>query len=154
MESRAFDTLTRSLSGAPSRRVLARAFAGSVLGGLLSVVGHEEADARKCGPCLVKKRGRCTKDRRDDRPCRGDGRCLNGRCNPKQTCKGFLDPCLLGIECCSGVCRADQKCDSSYPQRGHDVCSVKKDCATVCYADGSCDMPCDCVGYRCGSCIA
>ncbi len=142
-----FGSLARAVRGVASRRLVTRALVRLSLAGALGVAGLEDAAARRCGPCLTRRNGRCRRDRPDDTPCKSDGRCLNGRCNPAPTCKGFRESCFFHFECCGGSCLGPLGCDDSATGG---VCRVDRDCAEVCHGDGTpCDRPNDCIGYRC-----
>jgi hypothetical protein len=129
MDEIRFDSLTRSLTTARSRR---RALGGLLTGvfGVLSRPEPEEAAAhdlkdkckkksgeakKKClkkakqhaaqharqtpppGPCIAKP---------NDAACNGNGRCLNGVCNPKPQCLDHEAACFTPGECCSGLCQS------------------------------------------------
>jgi hypothetical protein len=121
MDHDRFDTLTRNLVRAASRRGLLSRFASSALAAMLFTPG-DEAAAKSCPPCRKKKRGRCRKKRPDGTPCGACRACQDGRCAdlPLGT------SCGTGKSCQGGVCAA---CDSGLtpctPGPGNTCCSGK-----------------------------
>jgi hypothetical protein len=90
MDTRTFDTATRSLSTAgarsTSRRGMTRLLGGLVLGALLGLLGLQGVDAKcrkKCGPCQRCKKGKC-KPKSAGATCAG-GACQGGTCVPTPT---------------------------------------------------------------------
>ena len=160
MDSARFDSLTRSLTRAGSRR---RAMAAAI-GGALAVLALADpehavagnsgkckpkcADCETCdkGPChrtqhgKVCKKGKC-KPKPNDIPCSGSGKCLNGICNAQPTCKKYLDACDSGNPqfCCSGICNAFNPFTPT--------CATGA-AGTNCLAPTDCTSG-SCVGYRC-----
>ena len=116
-----------------TRRGGLRALAALLSAGLgLRLSG--EASAAECGPCYRKVHGRCRR-KRDNAPCRTNGRCLDGRCKRRPTCRGSGEPCAGGptTDCCSGVC--SEFCGTGAAGR-------------PCHDDGDC-ISGVCIGYRC-----
>jgi hypothetical protein len=138
MDTERFAVLLRGVAAPPSRRVLARALAGLVLGGTLPAAWQQTSEAKKCAPCRKKKKGKCKGKLPDDTPCGQGGRCLKGRCNPAPVCRTVGVGCAVdnAVACCSGVCRpADLTC-----RRGNS--------GAVCLSDLDC-ISGKCIGYRC-----
>ena len=86
METARFDVLSRALSRERSRRTALAA----LLAGPLALLGVTETTAKH------KQRNPC-KGKPDDTPCKGDGRCLLGVCNPRPTCGGLDRPSLAAF---------------------------------------------------------
>jgi hypothetical protein len=81
------------------------------------------------GPCAGKA---------DNADCNGDGRCLNGGCNPKPTCLATNAMCTTDDQCCTKACESGE-CDAgSDAQPNGAECQVDLDCRSR-----------RCVGYRC-----
>src|SRR5215218_619126 len=106
MDADRFDTLSRSLSDARSRRTMMAA----LLGGTLSLVGLAEAEAKKkCQPCKKLKHGKCKGKKPDGTACPG-GACQGGSCVAATVapppCQGKADfeDCGNGMKCSGGVC--------------------------------------------------
>ena len=112
MDGSHFDTLTRSLITASSRR---RALAGLLLGSL-GLLGSraEEAAAKNCRKIKNrKKRKKCLKKAKSTQSCTpscggkacGDDGC-GGSCGPcfRGSCQGGVCVCPSGQEVCDGVC--------------------------------------------------
>ena len=141
MEREQFDQLTRALANSPTRRTIARAIAGLAVGAAV-FSASEESDAKKkkkCGPCRIRKKGRCRGNKPDGTTCNGDGQCFAGNCNPKPACQGTGTDCTQGNPgvCCSGACRAgDNKC-----QNGGN--------GSPCLQTSDCITPSTCVAYIC-----
>jgi hypothetical protein len=128
MDQMRFDDLTRSLSGAPSRRDIVRGFVGAAFG-LAAARLPQAATARKkrrkkqkpCAPCQQRTNGRCNGAQPNGTPCGECGTCVNGVCSPaKVDCGGvctFCDttarcrtspngaPCLGDGTCLDGGCQ-------------------------------------------------
>jgi hypothetical protein len=94
MESRDFDVLTRLLSAASSRRALARALAGLVLG--LTGLQAEEASASCSGPGT-----RC--GRSGDLACCA-GACKKKRGSRKRFCTANRNACTAPLSSCGNSC--------------------------------------------------
>jgi hypothetical protein len=96
----------------------------------------------RCGSCATCESGGVCVPRANNSLCGGEGRCLNGVCNPLPNCDpaGTL-PCLGGdaADCCSGRCCAEGGftfcCESELGAR----CNDSEDCAEGLI----------CVGFRC-----
>jgi hypothetical protein len=176
LDAERFDTLARFLSGSPTRRGALRLLAGAALGGVMGSRADGEASAHNALPACKKKSGKakkkCIKNARkhnathatppppppppppcqgrpDDTPCNGDGRCLNGVCNPKPTCgfgADFGSPTLSQCRsaspetCCSGRCIV-----ISQP---FGLCYVSAQ-GQSCIETTNCDLNLECVGYVC-----
>ena len=112
MDADRFDRLLRSLVTVRSRRGISRFLIGSVVGssltplalqsGLVAKQGHRHHKKKSCPPCKQKKNGKCRGAKPNDAACNGDGRCLNGVCNPKPTCSPAGGPCGLPPCCATG----------------------------------------------------
>jgi len=106
-----FDTLTRALSGAPSRRSIVRALAG-VASGLAAAGAAHDATAQKnrkkkrgqkqghgqnqqpCPVCQQRVNGRCDSTILNTTLCGECGVCFNGACGPaKRECGGLCTFC-------------------------------------------------------------
>jgi hypothetical protein len=139
MDGTHFDALTRTLRNVHSRRGLVRWLGGAVLAAG-PLVPSGTAQARSCSPCQKKKHHKCKADpTRNDATCNGDGKCLNGRCNPKPTCDGGGVLCIPSgdnAHCCSGLCGGDRCADEAGTDGAE--CLENKSCRSG-----------RCVGYRC-----
>ncbi|HET7095218.1 MAG TPA: hypothetical protein VFI22_17145 [Thermomicrobiales bacterium] len=105
MDRRRFDALAKRLGdNATSRRTAA---SGLAAWALTATLGPPAAGAKhrkkKCKACHVRQGKKCVKAA-DDSSCKGDGRCLNGKCNPKPNCAPAEAPCSHSSECCSHEC--------------------------------------------------
>src|SRR5688572_32963979 len=89
MEMARFDALVRSLTIAPSRRALARGLAALAIAGAADAPRRREAEAKSCGPCRRKKKGKC-KPKPSGAPCGPCRQCRGGRC--------------------TGLCQGDEGC--------------------------------------------
>jgi hypothetical protein len=83
------------------------------------------------GPCAGKT---------DNADCNGDGRCLNGVCNPKPTCISEGSSCagLGNAGCCSRACEGGE-CDDGIDSQPN---------SAQCQLDTNCQSR-RCLGYRC-----
>jgi hypothetical protein len=125
-----FDALLRRWTGIRSRRAMARAVAGLVLGGAAVMFRGEDASAKRCGPCRKKKKGRCKGSKPNGSPCGGVCQeCRNGACLAKPdgtgcgTCQECQDGacvtspdnagCDGGGRCFGGTCIAKPECAES-----------------------------------------
>jgi hypothetical protein len=173
MDGSTFDRLTRSLGTAGSRRrVLTGLLAGTV-GLLNAQTEQAAAKKkcppckkRKAGKCKAKKpdgtacaggscrSGQCVAatappppgpcdGKADDTACNGDGKCLNGVCNPRPECKAsgaggcnssnFPSNCCAGPVCSNGVCASNPSgAFAPLPCQGNADCRSRR-----------------CIGYRC-----
>jgi len=146
MDADDFDSLTRVLTGAQSRRRALTAIVGSV--GLLGLVGHDEASAGpgKCKPacfdCATCKKGSCKKvngrlhctkskckPKPDSTPC-GGGTCQNGTC---------VGPFPSPLPFCAGknfcpIATLPPTCQASGAQC---VCAAKEGGESVCVLESS-----------------
>jgi hypothetical protein len=115
MDAARFDELARNLANTSSRRRASRTLAALALGGALSVSLGDGTQAKKCGPCRKKKKGKCKKKLPDGTPCGGEcNACLGGACGSKPdgtACGGECNQCLSGTcgnkpggTACGGVC--------------------------------------------------
>lgn len=134
MDTRTFDTVTRSLipagSSSTSRRGMIRLLGGLALGAPLGLLGLQSVDAKcrkKCGPCKRCKRGTC-KPKPAGTACAG-GTCQGGICVPAAT------PPLV---CPSGTFavaeRCAPNCGAPCEARGG-VCAVTIEGFTTCVPD-------------------
>ena len=168
MDGTRFDTITRSLTVAGSRR---RALAAAV-GGVLGLLGHarpediaaggkckpkcDECETCKkgkhgkkgkckpkgngssCGPCRTCESGKCTGVRPTNTTCNGDGKCYAGECAARPTCLANASICPAATPCC-GDCNT--------------VVGLCKLSATgqECYGTENCavGIGLTCQGYRC-----
>lgn len=143
MDGSGFGTLVRGLAAIPSRRSVLAALGAGALAALAGGDRPDDAVARgrkgrktDCEPCQTRKKGRCKGHTPDDTPCNGDGRCLDGRCNPRPYCLGPEAACLVDGDCCSDYCHWETK-RCLAPLFGE-----------PCLADGDCFSG-RCIGYRC-----
>ena len=96
MDARLFDTLSRMVSTAGSRRHAAMTAVGGVLALLGLAEPPEVAAKKKCPPCKKRnKQGKCKKKKPDGTSCGSGGACQGGSC----VCPG-------GTEACGGACVA------------------------------------------------
>jgi hypothetical protein len=107
LEPTRFDTLTRSLAAAPSRRGLARVFAGlavagplSALGGRGSVEAKKKHKHKKCKSPKKKCGAKCVAVQSDPRNCGSCGHecangesCISGQCSDSNGCPAGLTRC-------------------------------------------------------------
>jgi hypothetical protein len=160
-----FDQLLRSLMRRyPSlmrrypRRWLNQAVLGLAVGSVLGASATERAAAKKhknnkkknCPPCKKRKNGRCRGNKPNNTVCKGDGRCLDGVCQPRPTCSPAGGPC--GIPpCCATGC-----IDIMLP--GGEIVPGGCPCSSAgrpCYETSDCcqppsePVPRSCVGYVC-----
>jgi hypothetical protein len=103
-----------------------------------------QADGATCenNPCKGCQNGACV-NLANDTACNGDGRCLNGVCNPNPHCWSTGLPCIQGPDetpCCAGVCQSFGSATTTCGRLNNPglPCNVGTDCEL-----GSC------VGYRC-----
>lgn len=141
MDANGFDSLSRLLGEAPSRRGLLRGMTAAALGlaeARFPGAAGAKNKKKKCGPCQTRKHGKC-KQAHDNAPCTGNGRCLNGNCNPPPTCTGQgIFNCTDSSQCCSGVCETSGGFGCAFGGEGA-ICHTVLDCGIVF----------TCVGYRC-----
>ena len=144
------DDFARIVSAGFSRRGFIGRFAVSFASVLPFTFRDERAEGKKkkrkrkkpckCPICLQCQGGICI-SAADDVSCNGDGRCLDGQCNPRPACTSAGFGCDLQAPetCCSTVCVPtgpfNAACQISVAGQ---VCKSNDDCAS-----GSC------VGYRC-----
>ena len=161
MDADRFDRLARTLAASASRRRVLRGLTGGVLGGVLGLVGLEEAAAacrlsgQRCSPanaCCNGARcldGRCRcKTGQGFEACNGPGtKCVNTNTS-EQHCGACDQPCPTGAVCIDGVCTCPP---------GTEACDGA--CRTACPtgqtrdpASCQCIVPCvpDCSGKACG----
>lgn len=162
MDQQRFDDLSRALATGTSRRRVLRGLTGSVLGGVLGLLGLEEAAAacrligQRCNAnkpccrgavCTAKGVCRCAKTR-GFLPCNGDATtCVNtntseehcGACNnpcgPNEICQSGTCVCATGFHRCGGNCVSNTD---------PDACGAS---CTVCGTTQVCDA-------KAGSCCA
>ena len=76
MDDAGFDRLTRRLAASGSRRRAVIAAVGGALGLVLGTSSGDEAAAgKRCPPSKERHHGRCRKNRPNDTPCKGTGKC-------------------------------------------------------------------------------
>ncbi len=127
MDPSHFDTLARSLYDGRSRRAALASLLGGSLG-LLALVPHEEAEAKKsCPPCKKRKRGKCKKKLPNGTSC-GGGACQNGRCVAATCSDGIKNGSETGVDC-GGSC---PRCANGQS------CASRNDCASALCLDGTC----------------
>lgn len=139
MDIARFDALLRSLAIAPSRRSLARGLAALAIGG---AAWRREAEAKSCGPCRRKKKGKC-KPKPFGTPCGACRQCEGGRCiaqcqGDEECVNGFCippcePPCQSNEDCFYGVCYT--QCN---PPCGSDEGCVDGTCVDQ---TGGCEAP-------------
>lgn len=127
MEPPRFDALSRIVGRPHSRRTTL----ALLTTGPLALRGMSEAETRR------KKKQPC-KGKPDDTPCKGDGRCLSGVCQPKPACLAFGDACSSPDDCCTHACYPHNCLSDGVPPGG--VCRSTGDCDDVYFS---------CVGYVC-----
>jgi hypothetical protein len=145
MDMYRFDDLARWLSAPGSRRLVLAA----LLGGTLSALPPASSSAKKG---KGKKRKRKTRGGSpppsppagvcqgvpNDSPCAGDGKCLNGVCNPPPECRTKADGLCVGAEeCCNGF-----NCLTAVP------CGTGA-AGIPCQVTTDCNAGLVCVGFRC-----
>src|SRR5215211_8507750 len=162
MDGVTFDRLTKTLTAPGSRRralggLLAGAFGLAGWSGMNGAVAHDlkakckkkSGDAKK--KCLKKAKKHAAEHADEappppgpcdgtpnDSPCNGDGKCLNGVCNPKPGCLGYnKGPCLNETVCCGDFCSSGL-CNTITGAATGSPCQNGLDCASG-----------QCVGYRC-----
>jgi hypothetical protein len=165
MDGSQFDTLLRSLTTARSRR---GAVVG-LLGGALGLLGLTDSEAKRkkkhhkkkgqgspppsppasppppcpagCAACQECQNGACV-TKANDSTCNGDGRCLNGTCNPRPTCLANEATCTEGgTPCCSGNCEDPAGANVFF-------CLGVASAGAICQENVHC-LSNACVGYRC-----
>lgn len=106
MHETRFDTLTRSLTTAGSRRRLVSGLLVGTLGRLLPLgAGPTEAKKKKdCPPCKKKKDGKCKENKPDGTACENGGQCQSGRCVPSQQSPPPPGEPLTCAESCAANC--------------------------------------------------
>jgi hypothetical protein len=158
MEADRFDTLTRTLATAGSRRRALVATLGGALG-MFGLVHSDEAQAGgKCRPacdeCQTCKQGRCRRTRhgkkckngtchpvRDRTPCSGGGFCQSGTCDcplGMQFCGTCVNPKTNRAHCgsCGVVCAAGKVCCNgtcAFPNGTENCCVAAGE---ICTPDG------------------
>jgi hypothetical protein len=143
MDAHRFDRFTRALTLASTRRQVTRGLAGLAFGGAIwstPTAARKKKPKKSCGPCRVKKRGKCKGSRPSETPCKGDGRCFAGTCIPKPACLGYASDCSNAGSgpCCSGTCLAGIVCGYGGPE-------------STCLSDLDCEAAqgLSCVAFRC-----
>lgn len=97
MDANRFDTLTRALTEAPSRRSLLHLGMG---GGLAALLGRDNAEARKRGKGKKKKKKNNGPPRTCNPACASFETCDDGTC-----CRNTGTGCVVGTpSCCNGNC--------------------------------------------------
>ena len=116
MDGRTFDTMTRHLAAAQSRRQVMRTLAGGTLGAALGVLGLREAAAQDAANCKSRlgscnRTAQCCEEhdvscRRLSRECRQDTGLRGERCCGIRgaKCAGDCD-CCRGFTCRENECR-------------------------------------------------
>ena len=128
MDGRHFDTLTRSLTTASSRRRALAAFGGT-LGLAVAAASADEAAAKKkkCPPCKKRKQGTCKKKKPDGTACPG-GACQGGRCVAPTCTDGIKNGNETAVDC-GGGCK---RCGTGQG------CTGRNDCASALCSGGTC----------------
>jgi hypothetical protein len=113
MEADRFDTLSRTLSAAPSRRTALRLLAGSVFGSLVTLT-HDDAAAHdallECKKKKGKQKKKCLKKAKAHNGAHttpappGCIRSCAGKTCGSDGCSGSCGTCGIGSECCRGGC--------------------------------------------------
>lgn len=146
MDPNHFDTLTRALTSAHSRRgALATALAG-----VLATLGADHIAAKKkaCPPCKKRKTGKCKGTLPDGAGCKG-GTCQGGKCvaqcaNRRKDgsesdvdCGGTCPRCLNGRTCSNRADCASALCSNGMCQ----ACTASPECGTDTSGPCSCSQP-------------
>lgn len=147
MDGSTFDTFTRSLTMAGSRRHALTGLLAGTLGLLASQVQTAAAKKKKpCPPCKKRKKGKCKGTLPDGAACAG-GACQSGRCVAARppapsgpTCgDGVRNGNEIGVDCGGPDCP---------PCTSGQACSYRADCASA-LCQGTC-QPCS-AGNPCGA---
>lgn len=151
MDADSFDRLARALFSTGSRRGLTRALAGLGIGAGLGAISPDDTLAKKCGPCLTKKKGECKKKRPNGTRCPG-GQCFKGLCNPGCCGAGCATRCAANEVCADPANeRCGFNCEACFDPCGCGAtfdteigfCFVKAALTTAC-ATPQCDSQGDC----------
>ena len=156
MDDARFDTLTKALGTAPSRRALTRVLAGLSLGGVLAALSVREATA------AVRNGGA---------PCTTGSQCKTGRCQRNNTCScssRYLTCKQPTNPCTQAACNVETKRCVTRKKRNGTPCTVGgfdgtcvagacTDCGQInqaCCSNGICGAGATCVGFpfRCVPC--
>jgi hypothetical protein len=169
LDSKHFDALARTLAARPTRRAvtgaaLAGALGAAGLGWPGSAAGKRKKKKKKCRGCPACKqcvKGRCKPvpnftpcggvcqecqggqclNKPNDSACNGDGKCLEGVCNPRPNCiSANVGGCASNPNCCSDDCEEP-------PQGG--ICLAGAN-GKPCRVNGDCDSN-SCIGYVCAA---
>jgi hypothetical protein len=145
MDSARFDSFTRSLTIAGSRRRILTITLSSALGLVFEASSvHEAVAKKKCPPCKKRKHGKCKKNKPDGTPCIG-GTCRNGQCCiptcattnacGSDGCGGSCGTCSGNRVCINGTCF----CPPERSCAGGVCCPTGQVCAGgVCQGAGTC----------------
>lgn len=152
MDGSTFDTLTRTMTTAGSRRRAIGVLSAGTLG--LLATRTEEAAAKKkpCPPCKKRKDGKCKKKKPDGRLCAG-GTCHGGKCiaapGPSPTCSDGITNGTESDVDCGGSC---SRCTNGKSCVGRDDCigalcinNVCTSCSAIgneCFSDAHGDCTC------------
>ena len=146
MDGSRFDSWSRTLAAPLPRRgllglaTLAFALPATAVEAKKKNKPKPKPRPKKCNACTVRKGRRCAVDfSKNDGPCTGGGRCLNGTCNPRPRCSPHATPCDANGDCCSGVCASAGGGESSCLEGAE---------GTACFGDGDCASN-FCDGFRC-----
>jgi hypothetical protein len=149
MDTSRFDTLTRTLTSAGSRRRALVALSG-VFGLAMGMASTQDSEAKKkCPLCKKRKNGKCKKNRPDGTACPG-GTCQSGRCIAAAPSLPPPPPCATAAAC--PVPPASQLCAQATCIGG--TCGIGPKAAnTVCRPiAGECDVAaevCEGTGLNC-----
>jgi hypothetical protein len=153
MHASRFDTLSRSLTAARSRRgALVSVFAGSLTvlsareGWAKKGKGKKGKKAKKKGTVATSPppTGNPCAGQLDDTPCNGLGKCLASACNPRPSCNNDScgPPSNTGdTGCCGEYCLGTGPSQPGFCRRG--------EVGHQCYNNVDC-IQSNCTGYRCG----
>ena len=139
MDSTRFDTLTRDVAAATSRRgLLGSTFAGTLAGlGLAPLLGAEETEAAKS--CKKKCQKKDNKDAR--KKCKKKCKPTDTITNPNANTKALRQACTSTEECIGDLlCQGANSQQSCPGQEVGTFCCVPTD------VQASCDNGCDCCG--------
>jgi hypothetical protein len=125
MDAVRFDTLTRSLTRASSRRVILRLLTGSVLGGLLAARGAPPTEATHFG---------C---RHVDQPCTRARQCCSSRCSGPKGGKTSVAHHTGGCTAAQDFCLTNSSAASQCPDASEGRCFITTGDAPFCGSAGS-----------------
>lgn len=156
MEADRFDTITRTLGAAPSRRNIAQALAGLTLaGGLGTLAGLNDADARKRKRKKKKKKkgaasGNCKPACGGATPTCCAGACVNTATN-ERNCGSCGETCPPGQTCCGGTCANLATDEANCSACGASCGAGQACCGGVCLDTSEDPENCGGCGTACGA---